>query len=71
MATIYFNSSTRIVFGAPNITNSPMVGPVDIELTSDTGAIVESNGDFEYLPAGMITSLQPAVGQVGTYGMLC
>ena len=71
MATIYFNSSTSIVFGAPNITNSPMVGPVDIELTSDTGAIVESNGDFEYLPAGMITSLQPAVGQVGTYGMLC
>ena len=69
MATIYSNNSTSIVFGAPNITNSSMVGFVDIELTSDTGAIVESNGEFEYLPAGMITSLQPAAGQVGTYGM--
>ena len=69
MATVYSNSSTSIVFGAPNITNSTMVGLVNIELTSDTGAIVESIEGFEYLPAGMITNLEPAVGQVGTYGM--
>lgn len=73
MATILSNSSTNIVFAAPSInrgSNSSVVGLVDIELTSDTGAIVESNGGFEYLPAGMITSLEPPVGQVGTYGML-
>ena len=69
MATVYSNSSTSIVFGAPNITNSTMVGLVNIELMSDTGAIVESTEGFEYLPAGMITNLEPAVGQVGTYGM--
>ena len=73
VATVFSVSNTSIVFGAPNISSgssSSLVGLVNIELTSDTGAIVESIGQFEYLPAGMITSLEPAAGQVGTYGML-
>ena len=58
MATVFSNTSTYIVFGAPNISNGS--GVVDIELTSDSGAIVESIGGFVYLPAGMIVSLVPA-----------
>ena len=71
MATLVSNNSTYIVFGAPDISNgsnTPVMGLVDIELTSDSGAIVESVGGFEYRPAGMITSLTPPAGQLGTYG---
>lgn len=73
MATIFSENSTDIVFGAPNITsgsNSLAVGLVDIQLISDTGAIVEMTEGFEYREAGMIISLEPAVGQRGTYGKL-
>ena len=72
-AEIVFESNTSIVFSAPNISNSLgslVEGLVDIELTSDSGAIVELSGGFEYQQAGMITSLEPAAGQIGTYGML-
>ena len=69
MATVFSNTSTYILFGAPNVSNGSSV--VDIELTSDSGAIVESTGGFVYLPGGMIVSLVPAAGQLGTYGRWC
>ena len=71
MAKLVSNTSTYIVFGAPDISNgsnTPVMGPVDIELTSDSGAIVESVGGFEYRSAGMIIHLTPSTGQLGTYG---
>ena len=70
MATILSNTSTNVVFAAPNISNGFSNVVVDIELTSDSGAIVESIGGFQYLPAGMIMTLVPAAGQLGTYGRL-
>ena len=70
MATIVSNTSTAVVFTAPNISNGSSNIVVDIELTSDSGAIVESIGGFQYLPAGMIITLVPAAGQLGTYGKM-
>lgn len=68
---IVSQNSTYIVFRAPSIGGDPMaVGLVNIRLISDTGAIVELTEGFEYLPAGRITSLAPAGGQLGTFGML-
>jgi len=68
---IFFQNSTYIEFGAPMIGSGlAVVGLVDIVLTSNSGAIVELIGGFEYRQAGMVTSLVPAVGQLGTYGML-
>ena len=72
IATVFSNTSTHIMFGAPNISNAiNATVVVDIELTSDSGAIVESIGGFVYLPAGMIITLVPAAGQLGTYGRWC
>jgi hypothetical protein len=41
-------------------------GSGSIVLTADTGAIVTGSAAWEYLEAGVITEVKPAVGQVGT-----
>jgi len=59
-----------IQFDAPVIdSDRSNVGFVDVQLISDTGAIVDLTAGFEYRTPGMITGFIPSVGQRGTYGM--
>ena len=67
-AEVLNDTDSYIVFVTPSNDGSS-VGPVDIQVISDNGDIVEMVGGFEYRLAGMITSITPPVGQRGTYGM--
>ena len=67
-ATILNDNDIYIKFVIPRNFDS-RVGPVDIQLISDNGDIIEIVEGFEYRPAGMITNITPAVGQRGSYGM--
>ena len=67
-AKILSDNDSYIVFIIPCNFDSH-VGPVDIQLISDNGDIIEIVEGFEYRPAGMITNITPAVGQRGTYGI--
>ena len=67
-AEVLNDTDSNIVFVTPGNDGSS-VGPVDIQVISDNGDIVEVIGGFEYRPAGMIASITPSVGQRGTYGM--
>ena len=68
LAKVLDDSESYIVFVIPSNDGSS-VGPVDIEVISDNGDIVEMVGGFEYRPAGKITRITPPAGQQGTYGM--
>ena len=67
-AEVLNDTDSYLVFVTPSNDGSS-VGPVDIQVISDNGDIVEMVGGFEYRPAGIITSITPPVGQRGTYGM--
>ena len=67
-AKVLSDNDSYIVFVIPSNYGSS-VGLVDIQVISDNGDIAEMVNGFEYRPAGIITSIIPAVGQKGTYGM--
>ena len=64
---ILSDNDSYIVFIIPCNFDS-CVGPVDIQLISGNGDIVEMVEGFEYRPAGTITNIAPTLGQRGTYG---
>jgi len=71
-ADVIFANESFVQFDVPVIDGDrSRVGLVDIELISDSGAIVELVAGFEYRTPGVITEFVPAEGQQGTYGMYC
>ena len=57
------SNNTYVVVAAAK---SNAVSSGAVVLTADTGAIVTGAASWEYLEAGVITEMIPAVGQVGT-----
>ena len=64
---IVSQSNSIVVLMAPNLS---IVGLVDVVLVSETGAEVRGNQVFEYRERGVIVSVNPPLGQNGTFGEL-
>ena len=64
-AEVVSEADDVVVINAPDVLN---LGRVGIVLESDNSAIVQLDSAFEYRARGEITSLNPTVGQNGTFG---
>ena len=65
LAGVVSESNSVVVIDAPDIGN---LGRVDIVMESENGALVELEDEFEYRERGVISGLDPAFGQNGTFG---